>query len=176
MSHPHFAVNFAFVSANVQQRPLATLVERKHEGEYLVEMLSRDKSIHCTGHVVHPLLNPAACQSFAADFILKRDTHCSGCTQCERNHTLRACPARASIKKHLLVAVFIDDSRQGIEDQRDPSSFASCQTISCLTAQPFTFCLVVTPYVLPIFCSNLNHLSEYGFACLAGQIQAGFSQ
>ena len=81
-----------------------------------------------------------------------------------------------SIKKHLLVAVFIDDSRQGIEDQMDPSSFASCQTISCLTAQPFTFSLVVTPYVLPIFCSNLNHLSEYGFACLAGQIQAGFSQ
>ena len=57
-----------------------------------------------------------------------------------------------------------DFSRQGIEEQMDPSSFSSCQIISGLTAQPFTFFLVVTPYVLLIFCSNLNHLSEYGFA------------
>ena len=130
-----------------------------------METLSRDKSIHCAGHVVHPLLNPSACQSFAADFTLKGDTLCYGCTHCERNHTL--VQAVQSIKKHLLVAVLIDDSRQGIVDQMDPSSFTSCQIISCLTTQPFTFSLVVTPHELRIFCSNLNHLSEYWFALLS---------
>ena len=158
----HCAVSFAFVTVNVQQCPSAMLGERKHEGDFFVETLSRDKSIHCTGHVVHPLLNPAACQSFAANFNLKGDTLCYGCTYCERNHTL--VQAVQSIKKHLLVAVLIDDSRQGIEDQMDPSSFTSCQIISCLTAQPFTFSLVVTPHVLLIFCSDLNHLSESGYA------------
>ena len=130
--------------------------------ELFVETLSRDKSIEGTGHVLHPLLNPAACQSLAADRNLKGDTHCYGCTHCERNHTLVQ-PVQ-SIKKHLLVAVLIDDSMQGIEDQMDPSSFTSCQIIRCLTAQPLTFSLVVTPRVLLIFCSNLNHLSESGYA------------
>ena len=75
---------------------------------------------------------------------------CHGCTHCERNHTLVQPVER--IKKHLLVAVLIDDSRKGIEHQMDPSSFTSCQIISCLTAQPFVFSLVATPHVLPVFC------------------------
>ena len=101
----HVTSTLAFVFVNVQQCPLAMLAERKHEGEFFVKKLSRDKSIHYTGHVVHPLLNPAAGQSFAADFNVKSDSLCSGCTQCERNHTLvRPVPftARANVASSIL--------------------------------------------------------------------------
>ncbi len=67
--------------------------------------------------------------------------------------------------RHLVVPfLLIDDSRKGIKHQMNPSSLASCYTISYLCARPFAFSLMVTPHVLPIFRSNLNHLSEYVFA------------
>jgi hypothetical protein len=161
---PNSAVSFAFVPVNVHECSLTVLGKRRHEpeGNFFVEQLARDRSVQSTSHCLHPLLDPSLSHSFATNRFIERDTHCHGCTHCKRQHA-HVHPMQ-HVKKHLLVAVLMDDAWKGIEHQMDPSSFSSGSCISLLTTQPYAFSLSVTANMSAMSCSNFHNLSEHCFA------------
>ena len=90
--------------------------------------VARGMSIVRTSQVLHPLLDPSHCHSFATNGFLNSDTHCHGCTHCKGQDTL-VHPMQHD-KNHLLLAALMDDARKGIEHQMDPSSFSHSHGIS----------------------------------------------